>query len=113
MTKPVLRGPELPGNGSIPPEVRKLAEGARGSSQLSGEAASGPVRESTGLNAADLIARVPDKDDTRPLHVRIPKSLHKQLKVLCGLQAETMTEVVTDLLRAEVKRRMERFNRGD
>jgi hypothetical protein len=113
MSKPALRTPTLPEDAPLPPEVAKLAQGARGSSHLQAEAAVEPVRAPQSLDAAALAERVPDKqDDTKPLHLRIPKPLHKQLKFLGALTGVTMTEIVLDCLGPEVKRRIEKYNRG-
>lgn len=112
MTKAApLRPPEIPGGGVDPAAVALIASGARGSSLPPAEPVMEPVRDSTGIAA--IAERVPDRaDDTKPLHLRIPKPLHKRLKILAMLTGVTMTEVVLDCLGPEVERRMAEYNRG-
>lgn len=70
-------------------------------------------QKDAGLNAFEILARMPEEEGTKPLNLRIPVSLHRQLKVMANMAGVTMSSIILDALRADVKRRIDRFNRGE
>jgi hypothetical protein len=101
----------------MPDSVRKLAEGAPGGKGIfASESVPSEVpdvgevvSETSGLEV--LRVNKPKKEGTNPLNLRIPISLHEDLKDLVYLSGESMTEVIVNLIRLEVKRRKERMKK--
>jgi hypothetical protein len=103
--RPPLKGPELPA------DVARIAQGARVVPPEPQEPVVGPIERPHGLS--EIVARVPDAEATQPLNLRIPKSLHKSLKVLASLTGFTMTEITIECLKTEVSRRQTKYDRGE
>lgn len=103
--RPPLKGPELP------PSVAAIAQGARVIPPDLQQPAVGPSERPGRLS--EIVRDVPDAEPTQPLNLRIPKSLHKRLKVLASVTGVTMTEITVECLEAEVARRQDKYDRGE